>query len=71
MSLNAAAILALANALKSAKITCGAADNPALSALSVAEANAIATFVKGAIVTPTLLLAPPGGGAVTGTGTLT
>lgn len=73
--LDAAAILALANDLKSAKIACGAADNPALTALCTAEASAFATFVKKAEVDPTALptplTAPPGGGPVTGKGKLT
>lgn len=71
MSLDATAIAALANDLKAAKIACGAADNPALTALCLAEANAIATFVKKGTVLPTLLVAPTGGGPVTGTGTIT
>lgn len=71
MSLDTAAINALAADLKTAKITCGAVDNPALTALCLAEAQAIAAFVKKATVVPTLLVAPTGGGPVTGTGTIT
>ena len=74
MALDAAAITALANDLKSAKIACGAVENPALDALCLAEANAFATFVKKADVLPLglpPLTAPPGGGPVTGKGTLT
>lgn len=52
MSLDAVAIVALANDLKAAKIACGAADNPALAALCLAEANAISTFVKKGSVEP-------------------
>lgn len=71
MALDAAAIAALAFDLKEAKKACGAVENPALLALCLDEATAFANFVKKATVVPTLLVAPPGGGPVTGTGTVT
>lgn len=69
MALDSAAVLALANDLKAAKIACGAADNPALAALCIAEANAISTFVKKADVLPLPALASSTG-PVTGVGSL-
>lgn len=72
MSLDATAIAALATDLKNAKIACGAMENAALDTICLAEATAIVNCIKNhAVVTPLLLVAPPGGGPVTGTGTLT
>lgn len=61
----------LAGTIKSAFVAAGAADNAATTAMANALALAIVNEVKEAVVTPTLLVAPPGGGPVTGTGTLT
>lgn len=58
MSLDATAIAALAQDLKAAKIACGAVDNARLTALCLAEANAIATFVKKGDVVPRVLPDP-------------
>lgn len=69
MSLNA---VRLGTAIKSAMIANGAVDNPATAAWSLAIATAIVTEITGnASVVPTLLVAPTGGGPVTGTGTVT
>ena len=64
----------LAGALKTALVPSVCLDNAAVIAPSDALATAIITYIKAnAVVTPTLLLAPPGtaGGPVTGTGTIT
>lgn len=66
MSLDAAAVTALANDLKAAKVACGAVSNPALVALCLAEATAIQAFVLKA--TPVV---PITGAAGTTPGTIT
>ena len=53
----------LADALKAAKIACGAADNPKLTALCMAEATAIQQFVLKALITVTM--PPDGTGKIT------
>ena len=72
--LDAAAIAQYVASKKQAMIICGAVDNPALDALMLAEAIALVALIKHADVLPTALptplTAPPGGGPVTGKGTL-
>jgi hypothetical protein len=66
MSLN---VITLQVSIRSAFISAGA--DPALSTpLANALAAAIDAHIKSATVQPTLLVAPPTGGPVTGTGTL-
>lgn len=75
--LNAAALAAsLSPTLKTAHLTVGAVDNPALTLfcqnLAVAIATAVVAHIQSsAVVVPTALAAPSGGGPVTGTGTVT
>ena len=62
--------------IRSAHLSSGANDGPALTAFSASLANAIANGVVGYIKTnaqvlPLALVAPAGGGPVTGTGTVT
>lgn len=77
MALNAVVLAtALQPTLKTAFVAVGAVDNPALetfmAALATAIASAVVTHITGnAVVTPTLLVAPPSGGPVTGTGAVT
>jgi len=74
MALNAVTLAAaLEPTLKAAHLAVGAQENPALDTFMAALATAIATAVvshitANAVVNPTLLVAPPGGGPVTGTG---
>lgn len=69
MALSAAT---LGTAIRSALTSNGAADNAATTALANAIATAVVDHIKNnAVVVPTLLVAPGGGGPVTGTGTIT
>jgi len=65
----------LSSALRSALLANGdsnAVDNAQLTALCDEIASAVVTHIKNnAVVNPTLLVAPSGGGPVTGTGTIT
>ncbi len=60
-------------AIKTALIATGSVTpGPPLDAFAAAIATAVVEHIKNnALVTPTLLVAPPGGGPVTGTGTVT
>jgi hypothetical protein len=49
----------------------GAVDGPALTAMCDELAAAVVDEIKLATVLPVLLVAPPGGGPVTGVGTIT
>jgi hypothetical protein len=69
MSLNASTLGAL---FKTAFTNNGAADNAVTTALANALASAVVSHItSSAVVVPTLLVAPGGGGPVTGTGTIT
>lgn len=62
----------LALPIKSALIIAGAANSPATAALALAIATAVVTEITGnAVVVPLGLIAPAGGGPVTGAGTIT
>lgn len=65
----------LANAMKTALLAdagTGAINNPALDKTCLAIATAVVAHItSAAVVLPLLLVAPPGGGPVTGTGTVT
>jgi hypothetical protein len=65
----------LANAIKEALLAnpaTGAQDNEALAAVCNAIATAIVAHITTtAVVVPALLVAPPGGGPVTGVGVIT
>jgi hypothetical protein len=72
MTLNASALGAAIRAARLADAATKAVDNAALTADSNAIASAvIAHITANAVVLPLLLVAPPGGGPVTGTGTVT
>lgn len=69
MALNA---VTLGDSFKAAFVANGAADNAATTALCTALALAVVSHITtNGVVVPTLLVAPPGGGPVTGTGTIT
>jgi len=72
MALNATT---LANAIKAALLAnpaTGAQNNAALDATCTAIATAVVSHItSSAVVLPALLVAPPGGGPVTGTGVVT
>jgi hypothetical protein len=65
----------LANAIKSALLAdpaTGAQNNAALAAMCTAIATAVVTHITtSAVVVPVLLVAPPGGGPITGFGVVT
>jgi hypothetical protein len=71
MSLDASRIsAAIATALQAAPVNAHA--GAALTQFCDAIATAVVNEITGhAVVAPTLLVAPPGGGPVTGTGTVT
>lgn len=72
MALSAATLSALARANLLADEDAKAVDGDELTALCDAFAVAIVThFTAAGVVLPTLLIAPAGGGPVTGTGTIT
>lgn len=65
---------ALSTTLRAAILgaNCGAVDGAALTGLCNAiSTTVVAHIVANALVMPLLLVAPPGGGPVTGTGTVT
>jgi hypothetical protein len=65
----------LATAIRSALLanpSTGAVNNAALTATCTAIASAVVSHItSAAVVLPALLVAPPGGGPVTGTGVIT
>jgi formaldehyde-activating enzyme involved in methanogenesis len=69
--MNATALSATMRAAMLAVPAIGAVDGPALTALCNAIATTVVAHVTTfAVVTPTLMVAPTGGGPVTGTGTV-
>ena len=72
MALSASVLSAAIRADVLAKGTTGARDDPAFTDLCDALAAAVVTHITSAgVVVPVLLVAPPGGGPVTGTGVIT
>ena len=72
MPLSAAVLSAAIRADVLAKGTTGAQDTAAFTDLCDAIATAVVAHITGAaVVIPTLLVAPPGGGPVTGTAEVT
>lgn len=72
MALNAATLSAAIKAALLADPGTGALNNAALTKTCDAIASAVVTHITAnAVVLPLLLVAPPGGGPVTGTGTVT
>lgn len=72
MPLNATTLASEIKAAILAEPDAGAVDGAALEALSRAIASAVVTHVTvNALVLPTLMVAPPTGGPVTGTGVVT
>lgn len=72
VALSASVLSAAMRAALLANVASKAQDNAALTAMcdSIAQ-TVIAHFTTNAIVLPLLLVAPPGGGPVTGTGVVT
>jgi hypothetical protein len=69
MPLNAATLATAIKAGLLANPATGAQDNAALAATCTAIASAVVSHITAsAVVLPLLLVAPPGGGPVTGTG---
>lgn len=72
MALSAATLSAAMKTALLADPGTGAVNNPALTKVCDAIAQAVVTHITtSAIVLPLLLVAPPGGGPVTGTGVVT
>jgi hypothetical protein len=72
MALSASTLSAAMRAALLSNPDTGATDGEALTAMCDAIADAVvAHVVASAVVVPTLLVAPPGGGPVTGTATIT
>lgn len=72
MALSASVLSAAMRAAMLADPDIGAVDDTGLTAMCDAIANAVVSHVtSAAVVLPLLLVAPPGGGPVTGTGTVT
>ena len=72
MPLSASVLSGLIKANLLGNAAAQAQDNPALQALCDEIAEAVVTHITtSAVVVPTALVAPSGGGPVTGTGTVT
>ena len=72
MTIGSPLVSGLSKAIHDALLESGLVTNAALQSFATNLATAIITEIQtNAVVTPTLLVAPPGGGPVTGTGVVT